>query len=182
MAKKVNSAAVYIKRIVMKKVFFISSFLLLSLTGCDVFESSKNTIEQEYLSQNSDLKQIIKDIREQGLSAYKTTTQQGSMAACVAKQLDADPMGALIEVEGVLKDSADLSTLAKTIESLPDQSLSLDSIPNLLQQGADTVNYLRTLLSEYDLSELQEKIGQSIDSGQSQDIGAHLRGLVEQCQ
>ncbi|TMP65010.1 hypothetical protein CWC05_24240, partial [Pseudoalteromonas ruthenica] len=88
------------------------------------------------------------------------------------------------EVEGALQDSADLSKLAETIGGLSNQEISLENIPKLLQQGADTVNYLRTLLGEYDLSELQDKVSHLLQDGQSQsqDIGEHLRGLVEQCQ
>ncbi|KAF7774492.1 hypothetical protein PCIT_a0948 [Pseudoalteromonas citrea] len=168
----------------MKKALFLSTILLLPLTGCDVFESSKKQIEEQYLSQNSELKEAVESIREQGLTAFSATAEKGSVAACVAKQLDADPMGALIEVEGALQDGADLSKLAATIESLSEQEISLESIPQLLQQGADTVNYLRTLLSEYDLTELQDKVSQLLQDGQSQsqDIGEHLRGLIEQCQ
>ena len=168
----------------MKKSLFLSSILLLPVTGCDVFESSKKQIEEQYLSQNSELKEAVEAIREQGLAAVSATAEKGSVAACVAKQLDGDPMGALIEVEGALQDSGDLSKLAETIGGLSNQEISLENIPQLLQQGADTVNYLRTLLGEYDLSELQDKVSQLLQDGQSQsqDIGEHLRGLVEQCQ
>ncbi|MBE0367061.1 hypothetical protein J8L98_21880 [Pseudoalteromonas sp. MMG013] len=168
----------------MKRAFVLSGFLLLSVTACDVFESSKTQIEEQYLSQNNELKSAIEAIREQGLATFSSTAEKGTVAACVAKQLDADPMGALIEVEGALQDSADLSKLAETIGSLSESEISLESIPQLLQQGADTVNYLRTLLSEYNLNELQEKAAQVLQDGrsQSQDIGAHLRSLIEQCQ
>lgn len=168
----------------MKKVFILSGILFLPLMGCDVFESSKKQVEEQYLSQNSELKAAIEAIREQGLETITSTAEKGSIAACVAKQLDGDPMGSLIEIEGALQDSADLSELAETINSLSGEEISLDSIPQLLQQGADTVNYLRTLLGESDLSELQDKASQLLTDSQtqSQEIGAHLRSLIEQCQ
>jgi hypothetical protein len=166
-----------------KKILIVSA-LSLSLTACDFFESSKARVEQQYLAENVELKQAIETIREQGLSVVAQSAEQGDFAACVAKQLNGDPMGALIEVEGALQDSANLSDLLNTISGLTEQEISLESIPQLLQQGADTVNYLRTLLGQYDLAELKTQVTELVENGhtKSQDIGQHLRGLVENCQ
>lgn len=167
----------------MKKTLTLAALLTVSLFGCDVFESSKAQIEQQYLSENQELKAAIDAIREQGLQAVATSAESGSIAACVAKNLDSDPMGALIEVEGALQDSADLAGLVETINSLTEQELSLETIGKLLQHGAETVDYLKTLLSQYELSELQTQLTHLLEQGQNktQDVGQHLRELIEQC-
>ncbi|CAH9059736.1 hypothetical protein PSECIP111951_03052 [Pseudoalteromonas holothuriae] len=168
----------------MQKALIFSSFLCLNVTGCDVFESSKSQIEAQYLSQHQELKTAIETIREHGLDNISATAKSGSVAACVATQLEGDPMGALIAVEGALQDSVSLENFASTIESLSEQEISLESIPQLLRQGADTVNYLRTLLSNYELSELQQQSKQLMQDSynKSQSIGEHLRMLIEQCE
>ena len=167
----------------MKKTLTLAALLTVSLSGCDVFESSKAQIEQQYLSENQELKAAIDAIREQGLQAVATSAESGSVAACVAKNLDSDPMGALIEVEGALQDSADLTGLVETINSITEQELSLETIGKLLQHGAETVDYLKTLLSQYELSELQTQLTHLLEQGQNktQDVGQHLRELIEQC-
>jgi hypothetical protein len=168
----------------MKKTLLFIGVFTASLSGCDVFENSKTQIEQQYLSENQELKAAIETIREQGLEAVAASAEKGSVAACVAKNLDADPMGALVEVEGALQDSADLAGLVETINSLTEQELSIETIGQLLQHGADTVDYLKTLLSEYELSELQTQLTSLLEQGQNktQDVGQHLRELIEQCQ
>ncbi|WP_404390606.1 hypothetical protein [Pseudoalteromonas phenolica] len=168
----------------MKKTLLFIGVFTASLSGCDVFENSKAQIEQQYLSENQELKAAIETIREQGLEAVAASAEKGSVAACVAKNLDADPMGALVEVEGALQDSADLAGLVETINSLTEQELSIETIGQLLQHGADTVDYLKTLLSEYELSELQSQLTSLLEQGQNktQDVGQHLRELIEQCQ
>lgn len=167
----------------MKKTLLFIGVFTASLSGCDVFENSKAQIEQQYLSENQELKAAIETIREQGLEAVAASAEKGSVAACVAKNLDADPMGALVEVEGALQDSADLAGLVETINSLTEQELSIETIGQLLQHGADTVDYLKTLLSEYELSELQSQLTSLLEQGQNktQDVGQHLRELIEQC-
>ena len=168
----------------MKKTLLFIGVFTASLSGCDVFENSKAQIEQQYLSENQELKAAIETIREQGLEAVAASAEKGSVAACVAKNLDADPMGALVEVEGALQDSADLAGLVETINSLTEQELSIETIGQLLQHGADTVDYLKTLLSEYELPELQSQLTSLLEQGQNktQDVGQHLRELIEQCQ
>ncbi|MAD91103.1 MAG: hypothetical protein CMK64_15485 [Pseudoalteromonas sp.] len=168
----------------MKKTLLFIGVFTASLSGCDVFENSKAQIEQQYLSENQELKAAIETIREQGLEAVAASAEKGSVAACVAKNLDADPMGALVVVEGALQDSADLAGLVETINSLTEQELSIETIGQLLQHGADTVDYLKALLSEYELSELQSQLTSLLEQGQNktQDVGQHLRELIEQCQ
>ncbi|WP_105167040.1 hypothetical protein [Pseudoalteromonas sp. T1lg23B] len=167
----------------MHKPFLFPVILCFTLSGCDFFNDSKVTVEQQYLAQHQELKQAVEGIRQQGLDAFSATVEKGSVAACVTKQLEMDPMGELIAVEGALQDSANLADLINTIEGLTDQEISLERIPDLLRQGADTLNYLRTLLNSYELSDLQKQAHQLLEDGQtqSQNIGQHLRSLVEQC-
>ncbi|CAM4010184.1 hypothetical protein [Pseudoalteromonas byunsanensis] len=167
----------------MQKSFIFPALLCVSLSGCDFFVDSKVKVEQQYLAQHQELKQAVEDIREQGLDAVSAAAEKGSVAACVTKQLEMDPMGKLIAVEGALQDSANLAALINTIEDLTAQELSLESIPGLLRQGSDTLSYLRTLLSTYELSDLQQQTHQLLKDGktQSQNIGEHLRNLIEQC-
>ncbi|MCF6435959.1 hypothetical protein [Pseudoalteromonas sp. MMG022] len=167
----------------MQKPFFICTLWCLSLSGCDLFENSKVAIEQQYLAQHQELQRAVEGIRQQGLNTFSASAEKGSVAACVAKQLEMDPMGSLIVVEGALQDSANLADLINTIENLTEQEVNLESIPNLLRQGADTLSYLRTLLSTYELQDLQQQAHELLLDGQtqSQNIGEHLRGLVEQC-
>ncbi|ALU44726.1 hypothetical protein [Pseudoalteromonas rubra] len=166
------------------KRFLIFGISLVALSGCDFLGDSKTKIEQQYLANNQELELVIEDIRAHGLEAMSQSAEAGTLASCVAKQLNGDPMGAMIEVEGALQDSANLADLMDTITGLADQELSMESLPSLLQAGADTMSYLKTLLANYELSELQQQVQTLLEQGQSksEDIGTHLRNLVEQCQ
>ncbi|MCF6440169.1 hypothetical protein L1077_12055 [Pseudoalteromonas luteoviolacea] len=167
----------------MKRIAVLMGLSVFFTTGCDVFENSKAQIEAQYLSENHELQAVIEQIREQGLEAMAQSAQAGTMASCVASKLDGDPMGALVEVEGALQDGASVAELANSIASLTEQEISLESIPELLKAGAETVTYLRTLLETYDLAELQTQFATILEQGQTktEDIGTHLRGLIEQC-
>ncbi|WP_052262699.1 hypothetical protein [Pseudoalteromonas luteoviolacea] len=167
----------------MKRIAILLGLSAFFTTGCDVFENSKAQIEAQYLAENQELQAVIEQIREQGLEAMAKSAQAGTMASCVASKLDGDPMGALVEVEGALQDGASVAELANSIASLTDQEISLESIPELLKAGAETVTYLKTLLSTYDLAELQTQFSTMLEQGQTktEDIGTHLRGLIEQC-
>ncbi|MEI5639245.1 MULTISPECIES: hypothetical protein [unclassified Pseudoalteromonas] len=168
----------------MIKQTFFALLVTAAATGCDALQDSKAQLEQDYLSQHQQLQQAITQIREQGIASVKASAETGSVAACVAKQLDADPMGALATVEGALQDNANLGDILAAVENLSTQEISLDQLPELIQQGADTVRYLKTLLSEYDLSELKQQAADLLATGEakSEDVGAHLRTLIESCQ
>ncbi|MCG7536421.1 hypothetical protein [Pseudoalteromonas sp. OOF1S-7] len=166
------------------KHFLFCGIGLVALAGCDFLGDSKAQIEKQYLANNQELEQVIEDIRAQGLTAMSQSAEAGTLASCVVKQLNGDPMGAMIEVEGALQDSANLADLMDTITGLADKELSMESLPDLLQAGADTMSYLKTLLANYELAELQQQVQTLLEQGQSksEDIGTHLRNLVEQCQ
>ena len=167
----------------MKRIF-ITGLVVLILSGCDAAEDPKTALERQYFAEHQELQQVIEQIRVQGLDVVAKSADAGSIAACVAGQLNGDPMGALVEVEGALQDSVNLSEIIANIASFSEQELSLESLPGLLQQGADTLGYIKHLLQEYDLAELQTQASNMLKNGQTktQDLGAHLRGLVEQCE
>ncbi|MCF2857842.1 hypothetical protein L1286_10195 [Pseudoalteromonas sp. SMS1] len=167
----------------MKRIAIIMGLSAVLTTGCDVFEDSKAQIEAQYLAENQELQAVIEQIREQGLEAMSRSAEAGSLAGCVVGKLDGDPMGALVEVEGALQDSASVAELANSIANLGDQEISLETIPELLKAGAETVTYLKTMLETYDLGELQSQFSVLLEQGQTktEDIGTHLRGLIEQC-
>ena len=168
----------------MKKRYLLISSLAFVLSACDVVEDPKKALERQYFSEHQALQQVIEDIRSEGLSAVKQGAEAGSVAACVATKLDADPMGALIEVEGALQDSIDLSELLATLSNLSEQELSLESLPDLIRQGTDAITYVKHMLSQYDASEIQQQANELISNGQTKtkDLGEHLRSLVEQCE
>ena len=168
----------------MIKQTFFALLVTAAVTGCDALQDSKAQLEQDYLSHHQQLQQAITQIREQGIASVKASAETGSVAACVATQLDADPMGALATVEGALQDNANLGDILAAVENLSTQEISLEQLPELIQQGADTVRYLKTLLSEYDLSELKQQAADLLATGEakSEDVGAHLRTLIESCQ
>ncbi|MEJ6474530.1 hypothetical protein [Pseudoalteromonas piscicida] len=168
----------------MLRTVILASSITLVLSGCDVLEDSKAQVEAQYLSEHQELQQVVEQIRDKGIASVQASAAAGSVAACVANNLDADPMGALIAVEGALQDSANLNELLNSISRLSQQEISIEQFPDLLQQGADTVRYLKTLLAQYDLTELKQQASVLLEQGQTktQDVGAHLRELIESCQ
>ncbi|PCK31770.1 hypothetical protein [Pseudoalteromonas piscicida] len=168
----------------MLRTVILASSITLMLSGCDVLEDSKAQVEAQYLSEHQELQQVVEQIRDKGIASVQASAAAGSVAACVANNLDADPMGALIAVEGALQDSANLNELLNSISRLSQQEISIEQFPDLLQQGADTVRYLKTLLAQYDLTELKQQASVLLEQGQTktQDVGAHLRELIESCQ
>lgn len=168
----------------MKKQLLIAISIFPLLTACDVFEDSKNAVEQQYLSEHQAISEVITQIRAHGLNAIETGKASSSVAQCIVSKLEADPMGRLIELEGTLQESANIADLINSMSQLTEQEISLASIPDLLNQGANTLSYLRHLLKTYELTELKAQISELLDEGKntSQDIGAHLRGIIEQCE
>ncbi|MFY8350391.1 hypothetical protein AAEU29_07630 [Pseudoalteromonas sp. SSM20] len=168
----------------MKKNLLLIAIFGSTLTACDLAEDPKKALERQYFSEHQELQQVIEDIRTEGLSAVKQGAEAGTVAACVASKLDADPMGALIEVEGALQDSIDLSELLATLSNLSEQELSLESLPDLIRQGTDALTYVKHMLEQYDVNEIQQQAAELIANGQTKtkDLGQHLRSLVEQCE
>ncbi|WP_372769210.1 hypothetical protein [Pseudoalteromonas sp.] len=168
----------------MKKTLLMITMIGSTLAACDFAEDPKKALERQYFSEHQELQHAIEDIRTKGLSAVKQGAEAGTVAACVASKLDADPMGALIEVEGALQDSIDLSELLVTLSNLSQQELSLESLPDLIRQGTDALTYVKHMLEQYDVDQIQQQAAELITNGQTKtkDLGEHLRSLVEQCE
>ena len=168
----------------MKKTLLFAISIGITLTACDLAEDPKKALERDYFSQHKELQQVIEQIRSQGIDAVQQGAEAGTIAACVTSQLDADPMGALIEVEGALQDSIDLSELMETLANLSEQEVSLENLPDLLRQGSDALAYIKHMLSQYDVAEIQQQATELLANGKtkSQDLGTHLRSLIEQCE
>ncbi len=154
------------------------------MTGCDVLEDSKATLEQHYLAEHESLAEIIKEIRDTGLTELSNTNISDTKMLCVVNKLNQDPIGHLIELEGSLQESANIADLLASMSQLAEQEITLDSLPGLLRQGADTISYLKHLLINYDIQQLQGELESLINSGaqQTQNIGDHLTGLIEGCE
>lgn len=168
----------------MKKALLLATTFATTLTACDLAEDPKKALERQYFAEHQELQEVIEAIRAQGIEAVKQGSEAGSVAACVAGKLDADPMGALVEVEGALQDSMDLSQFIETLSNLSEQELSLESLPDLIRQGGDVLTYVKHMLSQYDVAEIQQQTSELIANGKTktQDLGQHLRSLVEQCE
>lgn len=168
----------------MKKALLLATTFATTLTACDLAEDPKKALERQYFAEHQELQEVIEAIRAQGIEAVKQGSEAGSAAACVAGKLDADPMGALVEVEGALQDSMDLSQFIETLSNLSEQELSLESLPVLIRQGGDVLTYVKHMLSQYEVAEIQQQTSELVANGKTktQDLGQHLRSLVEQCE
>ena len=166
----------------------LSLITAITLTGCDFLESSlessKTEIEAQYLENNQTIKEAIETIRQQGLETVNQTAAQGSVAQCIAEKLANDPMGNLIQVEGVLQETESLNQFIEKIANFQEQELSLDNLSNLISQGTESLNYIGVLLETYTLEELQQQIVAITQKGvdKTENIGTHLRDIVETCQ
>jgi len=161
-----------------------ASFLLL-LTSCGYLsENPQTALEQQWLQKDPQLADAVKQIREQGLAAVAGSAEAGSMAACVAERLAADPMGKLINVEGALVESAQVAKLLADIEKMFSQELSFDSVAGLLEQGADAAAYAKTLIDQQGIEQALASLKTLTEQSQqfaSQDLGGHLQALISTC-
>lgn len=159
--------------------------LLFLLTSCGYLsENPKTALEQQWLQQDPQIAEAVKQIREQGLAAVAGSAEAGTVAACVASRLAADPMGKLITVEGALAESAKVAKLLADIEQMFSQELNFNSVAALLEQGADAAAYAKTLIEqqgmEQALATLKTLVAQSQQFA-SQDLGGHLQALISTC-
>lgn len=168
----------------LKKTLLVTLISGSLLTGCDSFEDPKAKLEQAYLAEHQELEAVVSQIREQGLNAVAKTAETGSLAACVAGKLDADPMGALVEIEGALQESVDLAQLVESISQLSEQEITLNNLSDMLQQGTDALAYVKHLLENSSVNELKQQLSDSLNNAQStsQDIGSMLRSHLESCE
>ena len=165
---------------------FIPLSLVFSLTGCGYFgDDVKAKQEQEWLAQHQQLNDAVKLIREQGLDTVVATAEAGTVAACVASKLTADPVGQLITVEGALAETAKITQLVADVQQLLEQELDLMQLSNLLKQGAELTAYATALLNQQGLEQALATLKQmALDSqGFAQEnLGGHLQKVMEGCE
>lgn len=163
----------------------ITATLLFFLTSCGYLsENPKAALEQQWLQKDPQLAEAVKQIREQGLAAVAGSAEAGTVAACVAGRLAADPMGKLITVEGALVESAKVAKLLADIEQMFSQELSFDSVAAMLEQGADAAAYASTLIDQQGVEQALQTLKTLVQQSQqfaTQDLGAHLQALISTC-
>ncbi|QFU24121.1 hypothetical protein FM038_019525 [Shewanella eurypsychrophilus] len=159
--------------------------LITSLSGCGFFESDdKQRLEQAWLDKDQQLKEVVEQIRTRGIDAVAKSAQVGSVSACVAQQLSDDPFADLVQVEGALVESAKVSELLASIESLMEQEISFEQVSSLLQKGADAAAYAKTLIDQQGLEKGLESLQLMAQTGKeyaSQDLGGHFQAILLQC-
>jgi len=163
----------------------LTAGLLFLLTSCGYLsENPKAALEQQWLQQDPQIAEAVKQIREQGLAAVAGSAEAGTVAACVASRLAADPMGKLITVEGALVESAKVAQLLADIEQVFSQELSFDSVAALLEQGADAAAYAKTLVDQQGIEQALQTLKTLVSQTQqfaSKDLGGHLQALISTC-
>jgi len=163
----------------------IALVFVVSLSGCGFFESDdKQLLEQTWLAKDQQLKEVIEQIRAQGVDAVAASAQVGSLSACVAQELSEDPFADLMQVEGALVESAKVSELLAGIESFMEQEFSLDQVSSLLQKGADAAAYARTLIDQQGLEQALDSLQQMAQAGKEyagEDLGGHFKQILSAC-
>jgi hydroxymethylpyrimidine pyrophosphatase-like HAD family hydrolase len=166
--------------------FFVPLGLAFSLSGCDFLgEDLKAKQEQEWLAQHQQLNAAVKLIREQGLDTVVATAEAGSVAACVASKLAADPVGQLVTVEGALVETAKITQLVADVQQLLEQEIDLMQVSNLLKQGAELATYASTLLTQQGLEQALATLKQMALESQGiaqENLGGHLQKVMESCE
>ncbi len=83
---------------------------------------------------NRQLATVVQQIRERGLDTVLAQAEAGSVSACVATKLNADPLGKLISVEGALAESAKVTQLLADLEQLLQQDFSFEQLATTLEK------------------------------------------------
>ena len=160
----------------------LMSFLL---TSCGYLsEEPQQQAEQSWLAQDEQLNAAINQIREQGLNAVVASTEAGSVAACVAQNLQADPLGALVTVEGALAESAQIATLLNDLQGFMSEELTLEQMSELLQKSAKAAAYAQELISQQGVEQALQTLKNMATASQSfatEDLGGHLKRVLKAC-
>ncbi|WP_372871489.1 hypothetical protein [Shewanella sp.] len=157
----------------------------LALSGCGWFGNDERAaLELAWLNRDVEIRQVIEQIRTQGLEAVASSAHAGSVAACVADRLDKDPLGKLATVEGALAESVPVNELLADLESLLSQELNFESASSLLQKGADIAAYAKVLIEEQGIAGASKSLAAMSTQAESyaqQDLGGHFQTLIEGC-
>lgn len=169
----------------MRRHFMLPATLAFLLASCGYLESNpKAELEQQWLQQDAQLQAVVEQIRTQGIATVQQSAEAGTLAACVAQRLSVDPVGALINVEGALVESAKVAQLLADVNNILQQEISIDQLASVLQQGADAAAYAQSLIQsqgvEQALATLKTMVAQSQQFAQ-QDLGAHFKTVLNDC-
>jgi|GEM_PF-974641 ribosomal protein S16 len=169
----------------MRRHFMLPATLAFFLASCGYLESNpKVELEQQWLQQDAQLQAVVEQIRTQGIATVQQSAEAGTLAACVAQRLSVDPVGALINVEGALVESAKVAQLLADVNNILQQEISIDQLASVLQQGADAAAYAQSLIEsqgvEQALATLKTMVTQSQQFAQ-QDLGAHFKTVLNDC-
>ncbi len=160
----------------------LMSFLL---TSCGYLaEDPQQQAEQSWLAQDEQLNAAINQIREQGINAVVASAEAGSVAACVAQNLQADPLGTLVTVEGALAESTQIATLLNDLQGLLQEDLSLEQMSELLQKSAKAAAYAKEMISQQGVEQALLSLKNMATASQAyatEDLGGHLKQVLKAC-
>lgn len=163
----------------------VSLATLLLLGGCGYFGSDeKLQLEQAWLAQDPQLKQVVEHIRAKGIDVVAQSAAAGTVSACVAEKLKQDPLGKLVDVEGALVESAKVAELLGDLQRVMEQEVSIEQITSLLQKGADVTAYAKSLIEQQGLEQAIQSLKQMALASEQfaqQDLGAHFQQLLQEC-
>ncbi|WP_338326858.1 hypothetical protein [Shewanella algae] len=166
-------------------LWMFSALALGTLSGCGWFAADeKAQLEQQWLAKDQELQQAIEQIRSQGLNAINRSAEVSSVTACVAEKLSLDPLGELIQVDGVLAEPARVSELLGQMQQLLEQGFSFENAAALLNKGADLAAYVSTLIESQGIDKALADVEQLLKNGtdiKDQQLGGHLQTLLNQC-
>lgn len=160
----------------------LMSFLL---TSCGYLsEDPQQQAEQSWLAQDEQLNAAINQIREHGINAVIASAEAGSVASCVAQNLQADPLGVLVTVEGALAESTQIATLLNDLQGLLQEDLTLEQMSELLQKSAKAAAYAKEMISQQGIEQALQNLKNMTTASQayaSQDLGGHLQQVLKAC-
>lgn len=169
-----------------RRFYALPMFFSFFVTSCGYFNADpRQAAEQAWLAKEQQLATVVQQIRDQGLATVLAKAEAGSVGACVASKLSADPVGNLITVEGALAESAKVAQLLADLEQLLQQDFSFEQLASTLEKGANAAAYAKTLLEQQGLEQALLTLKQMVQASSSmaqQDLGAHLQQLLQSCQ
>jgi hypothetical protein len=162
----------------------LGSVALFLLTSCGYLaEDPQQLAEREFLQKDQQVADVINQIREKGLDAVVASAESGSVAACVASRLAADPLGKLVSVEGALAEGARITQLLADLQQMLETEPSLADLGKVLEQGAAAARYASQLIREQGFDGALATIKQMATANIGDNgLGQHFQLLVASCQ
>jgi len=163
---------------------FLGSVALFLLTSCGYLaEDPQQLAEREFLQKDQQVADVINQIRAKGLDAVVASAETGSVAACVASRLAADPLGKLVAVEGALTESVKITQLLADLQQMLATEPDLADLSKVLEQGAAAARYASRLIQEQGFDGALATIKQMAATNFTDNgLGQHFQLLVASCQ